>query len=107
MFGLRRHVGIAYEPILWNAQGDPQIEEKNGHISEALILAKNVNMYEKRVPKGLQKVASEKGVAPLGRLLGHLWFPNRFCYTTNDPTAPPKCPRGPEITSRMNPKCKK
>ena len=46
MFGLRRRVRIAYEPILWNAQGDPTIEEKNGHISEALTLAKNVKIYE-------------------------------------------------------------
>ena len=28
MFGLRRRVRIVYEPILWNARGDPQIEEK-------------------------------------------------------------------------------
>jgi len=28
MFGLRRRGRIAYEPILWSAQGDPKIEEK-------------------------------------------------------------------------------
>ena len=33
-FGLRRRVRIAYEPIPWSAQGDPQIEEKQGLISE-------------------------------------------------------------------------
>ena len=29
VFGLRRRVRIAYEPIPWSAQGDKQIEEKN------------------------------------------------------------------------------
>ena len=29
VFGLRRRARIAYEPILWSAQGDPKIEEKN------------------------------------------------------------------------------
>ena len=34
VFGLRRRVRIAYEPIPWSAQGDAQIEEKKGLISE-------------------------------------------------------------------------
>ena len=38
VFGLRRHGRIAYEPILWSAQGDPKIEEKNGRISEPPFL---------------------------------------------------------------------
>ena len=29
VFGLRRRVRIAYEPIPWSAQGNPKIEEKN------------------------------------------------------------------------------
>ena len=77
MFGLRRRVRIANEPIPSSAQGDPKIKEKKGHISEALILAKNVKMYEKRAPKGFQKADSEKGVAPLGAPLEpqvDFWF---------------------------------
>ena len=107
VFGLRRRVRIAYEPILWNAQGDPKIEEKKGHISEALILAKNVKMWEKRVPKGLQKVASEKGVAPLGRLLGHLWFPSRFLTRKMIPRRPQSVPGDRKLPNKWTPKCKK
>ena len=55
VFGLRRRVRIAYEPIPWNAQGDPQIEEKKGRISEPCFLAnklKNPKKSSKRFPKG-------------------------------------------------------
>ena len=34
VFGLRRRVRIAYEHLPWNAQGEPNIEETRGHISE-------------------------------------------------------------------------
>ena len=33
VFGLRRRARIAYEPIPSSAQGDPQIEQQNGHVS--------------------------------------------------------------------------
>ena len=48
-------------------------------------------MYEKN-PKGLPKVAFEKGVAPLGRLLGHLWFPSRFLTRKMSPRRPQSVP---------------
>ena len=78
VFGLRRRGRIAYEPILWSAQGDPKIEEKNEHISEPLFLAKNTNICENIVPKGLQKGDFISGVAPLGAVLGHVWCPKPF-----------------------------
>ncbi len=33
VFGLRRRVRIAYEPIPWSAQGDPKIEKKRLNMS--------------------------------------------------------------------------
>ena len=66
MFGLRRRVRIAYEPIPWRAQGDQQIEEKKQAISEPLLLAKSTEIFKKRAPKGLQKGDFISGVAPLG-----------------------------------------
>ncbi len=66
MFGLRRRVRIAYEPIPWSAQGDQQIEEKKQPISELLFLARMLKILEKRAPKGLQKGDFISGVAPLG-----------------------------------------
>ncbi len=41
VFGRRRRVRIAYEPIPWSTQGDQKNEEKNQHISEPPFLAKN------------------------------------------------------------------
>ena len=46
-------------------------------------------------------------VAPLGRLLGHLWSFTPFYDTENEPTATPNCPQGPNITPKMNPKVEK
>ena len=66
MFGLRRRVRIACEPIPWSAQGDQQIEEKKQPISEPLFLAEKMKNCEKRAPKGLQKGEFISGVAPLG-----------------------------------------
>ena len=66
MFGLRRRVRIAYEPIPWSDQGDPKIEEKTQPISESLFLTKKHENLKKRAPKGLQKGDFISGVAPLG-----------------------------------------
>ena len=66
MFGLRRRVRIAYEPLPWSAQGDQKIEEKKQPISEPLFLAKKLKMLGKRAPKGLQKGDHISGKAPLG-----------------------------------------
>ena len=51
-----------------------------------------MKLFEKRAPKGLQKADSEKGVAPLGRLLGHLWFPSRFLTRKMSPRRPQSVP---------------
>ena len=37
VFGLRRRVRIAYEPVPYIAQGHPKIEEKKGHVLESLF----------------------------------------------------------------------
>ena len=47
MFGLRRRVRIAYEPMLWSAQGDQKIEEKKQAISEPLFLANTTEIFKK------------------------------------------------------------
>ena len=78
MFGLRRRGRIAYEPIPWSAQGDPKIEEKKRHISEALFLEKKYKKYKNITPKGLQKGEFETGKTPLGAILGHVWCPKQF-----------------------------
>ena len=77
VFGLRRRVRIAYEPIPWSAQGDQKIEEKKQPISEPLFLTKKATIFKKRAPKGLQKGDFISGVAPLGAPLepqADFWF---------------------------------
>ena len=66
VFGLRRRVRIAYEPILWSAQRDQKNEEKKQPISEPLFFAKNTKTFKKWAPKGLQKGDFISGMAPLG-----------------------------------------
>ena len=66
MFGLRRRVRIACEPIPWSAQGDQKIEEKKPPISEPLFLAKKTKIFKKRAPKGLQKGDGISGQTLLG-----------------------------------------
>ena len=65
VFGLRRCVRIAYEPISMSAQGNPKIEEKGT----------SRNRFCKRVPKGLQMGGSISGVAPPWRLSEHFCRP--------------------------------
>ena len=71
VFGLRRRVRIAYEPIPWSAQGDPQIEEKKGRISEPCFLAKKLKKSKKELHKVSKRVKGNWG----WRLLGTLGAP--------------------------------
>ena len=107
VFGLRRRGRIAYEPIPWSAQGDPKLEEKKGHISEPLFLGRKCKKCEKWYPKCLQKGATEKVVAPLGAVLGHVWCPKPFFDYKNEPIALPKCLQEPKITQKMTPEVEK
>ena len=50
VFGLRRRVRIAYEPILQSAQGDPKNEEKRESISEVFLLGSNRENMRKNDP---------------------------------------------------------
>ena len=104
MFGLRRRVRIAYEPIPWSAQGNRKSKKKQQPISELVFLAEQTEIFKKRAPQGLQKAASEKGVATLGAPLEpqvDFWFkkrahsvpqsaPGTEKMLKNEPTAPPK-----------------
>ena len=85
VLGLRRRGRIAYEPIPWNAQGDPKIEDKKGHISEPLFLGEKYKKHEKWIPKGLQKGDSETGKTPLGAILGHFGAPSHFLTSKMSP----------------------
>ena len=100
VFGLRRRGRIAYEPVPWSAQGNPKIEEKKKHISEALFLTKNTKRCENIVPKGLQKGDFISGVAPLGAVLGHVWCPKPFFDLKNEPIAPTSGPRGRTLLNK-------
>ena len=99
MFGLRRRVRIACEPIPWSTQGDQKIKEKKQPISEPPFLAKKSKILEKRAPKGLQKGEGISGVAPLGAPLE----PQADFDSKSEPTAPPKCSQGPKNASKVTP----
>ena len=72
VFGLRRRVRIAYEPILQSAQGDPKNEEKRESISEVFFWgAKHEHMW-KNDPKTSPKRWVYFGGERLGGLSGHL-----------------------------------
>ena len=111
VFGLRRRVRIAYEPIPWSAQGDPKIKEKNKRISEPLFLAK-IRRYTKikktkRSPNGWLSFGGGASWAALGTLLAFqsvLWPPEVSPSCFSEPTAPPKCPQRSEIASKINSK---
>ena len=80
-----------------------QKSNKNRDIFQKPYFSSKISkIYQKGPPKGLQKGDPETGVAPLGRLLGHLWRPKPFYDTENEPTASPNCPQGPKITPKMN-----
>ena len=66
MFGLRRRVRIAYEPIPWSAQSDQKNEEQKQPISELLFSAKKTKIFKKIAPKGLQKGDGISGQTLLG-----------------------------------------
>ncbi len=106
VFGLRRRVRIAYEPIPWSAQGDPKSKKKRD-IFQNRFFSKKMKMYEKRAPKGLQMGEFISGVVPLWRLLGHFWRPKPFFDPNKEPTAPPKCPWGPKVAQKLSQQYKK
>ena len=85
-----------------------QKSNKNRDIFQKPYFSSKISkIYQKGSPKGFQKGDPETGVAPLGRLLGHLWIPKPFYDTENEPTASPNCPQASKFTSKMNPKVQK
>ena len=100
VFGLRRRGRIAYAPIPWSTQGDPKIEEKKEHISEALFLSKKYKKYEKLAPKGLQKGEFISGVAPLGAPLE----PQADFWCKKWAHSAPKVPLGTQTCFKNDPK---
>lgn len=87
--------------------GRPKNQRNKGRISEPLLLGKICNKYAKHASKCLQKEDSETGVAPLGAVLGHVWYPKTFVEATNEPIAFPKCPQGSKLTQKMTPEVEK
>ena len=74
VFRLRRRVRIAWEPIPWSTQGDPQIKENTWHISEPTFLVnicKNMAKKSKRCSKGW---VDFRGGGLGGALHGIIWF---------------------------------
>ena len=63
--------------------------------------------YQRRALKGLQMDAFISGVAPPGRLLGHLWSPKAFYDTENQPTASTSCTQRPQQYLKNEPKSTK
>ena len=89
VFGLRRRVRIAYEPIPWSAQGDQKIEEKNNLFQNRSFQQKKTKIFKQRAPKGLQKGDFISGVAPLGTPLepqADFWFKK---WAHNSPQSAP------------------
>ena len=107
VFGSSRLVRIACEPIPWSAQGDLEIEQKKGHLSEPLFFTKNIEHIPKktsqRSPNGWLYFPGGASWAALG----HFWCHKLFYDTQKEPTATPKCPQGLKNTSEMNPKVQK
>ena len=80
VFGLRRRVRIAYEPILWSAQGDPKIEEKRDTFQNHCFYRKNTKMYENRAPKGLQMGEGISRESHFDGSWGTFGAPTRFLH---------------------------
>ena len=106
--------GVKTEKCVWTAPActhciwayplersrQPKIEEKKGHISEALILAKDVNIFGKRAPKGLQKGDGISGQTLLGPPLepqADFWF-KKWAHSA------PKVPPGTQTCFKNDPK---
>ena len=64
-------------------------------------------MNRKCSEKGVQLVSRRVTLFPGWRLLGHLWSPKLIFDAKSEPTAPPKCPHGPEHALKMIPKVPK
>jgi len=67
VFGLRRRVRIAYEPIQRSAQGHPKIKEKHSLFQKMFFEGANTKICEHMVPKCLQKGEFISVVSPFGR----------------------------------------
>ena len=100
VFGLRRRVRIAYEPIPWSAQGDPKSKKKRDIFQNRFFSNKKMKMYEKRAPKGPQMGEFISGVSALGHSWGTFGAPVRFLTLKMSP----KCPQELQITPKVNPK---
>ena len=100
VFGLRRRVRIACEPIPWSAQGDQKIEEKKQPISEPLFLAKTTEIFKKRAPKGLQKGEGISGQT----LLGPPLEPQADFWCKKWAHSAPKVPPGTQTCFKNDPK---
>ena len=61
---------------------------KKGTYLRTAFFSKKYEKYEKRAPKGLQMGDFISGVAPLWRLLGHLWCPQPFWASKMSPQRP-------------------
>ena len=92
MFGLRRCVRIACEPIPWSGQGGQTNEEKQQPISEPSFFVNRYNMRKNKLPKGLQKGEKISGKTPLGAPLD----PKLVFDSKSEYTAAPKWSQGPK-----------
>jgi len=101
VFGLRRRVRIAYEPIPWSAQGDPKIEQKKGHISEPPFLGKKRKHLKKELQKVSKRVTSKTGWRLLGGSWGTFGDPSRFLTQEVSPPRPQSAPRDPKMTPKV------
>ena len=90
VFGLRRRVRIAYEPIPWSAQGDQKNEGKTPTYFRTPLFSKiNENVQKKVSTRCPNVVVYLGGFAPWGTFGAPSWFLIRKV----SPQRPPKCPR--------------
>ncbi len=78
VFGLRRRVRIAYEPIPWNAQCDPKLKEKTNILKNTYVSTESAKKTRKLLQKGVQMGDSILVVGALGRSWGTFGAPVRF-----------------------------
>ena len=97
MFGLRRCVRIACEPIPWSGQGGQKNEEKQQPISEPSFFVKNIICEKTELQKVSKRVREFRGK----RLLGHLWIPSLFFDSKSESTAAPKWSQGPKKSFKV------
>ena len=89
VFGLRRRVRIAYEPIPWNAHCDPKLKKKTNTFKKHLFWHKISENVWKLPPKCVQKSDSISGVAPVGAPLApHAVFWHEKCMQSAPKVTP-------------------